>query len=253
MPPDFDEVQLTESQIDELIYQERLGIYFKVVAEQKKNLAHNEKVEAARWFNAEELAEYILLYNPEFVLDEYTKPIFNLLCLYFTRDKRFEEYGSNFSLYKGIALAGNPGVGKSEMMKVFQINKRKSYLLIDMDKIQEQCKGENKFDQYKKFVAEVPGWGNLKKYFYQDYITWCLDDVGKEEMLVDYGNKALIFSKIIEYRSSPNNRQLLQYYPMHITTMLTAEDFGNKYGDFVKSRMREQFNWIPMEGNDRRK
>lgn len=251
MPPDFDEVQLTEEQIDELIYQERERIYFQVKKEQAANLSYNEKLEAKKPFTADELSEFILKRYPDFKLDQFSKPVFEMLCLYFSRDKRFEECGENFSLYKGICLAGNPGRGKTEMMNLFQVNKRQSYYLVDMGRVQEQCSENESF--YKNFTSCVPGWGGSKKYFYQDQVTWCIDDIGKEELLLIYGNKAFVFSKIIEYRSSPNNRQLLQYFPLHITTMLTAEQIGKKYGDFVRSRMREQFNWINMEGNDRRK
>lgn len=255
MPPDFDEVQLTEPQTEELIYQERLRIYFEVKADIAKNITFNEKIDSKKLMTAAELSEKILALHPEFILDEYSKPIFDLLCLYFSRDKKFEEYGEGFSLYKGLALAGNPGRGKTKLMEMFQLNKRQCYLLIDMNKVQEDCAANleetKKFDFYKTFTSQVPGWGGTKRYFYQDYVTWGIDDIGKEELLLSYGNKSFVFSKIIEFRSA--NKHLLQYYPLHITTMLTAEQIGKKYGDFVRSRMREQFNWIDLKGEDRRK
>lgn len=249
MPPDFDEVQLSNEQIEELKYQERLRIYFEAKEIQRKNLSNNEKIEAKRLFSAAELSDTLLKAYPDFILDQYNKPVFDLLCLYFARDKKFEERGENFSLYKGIALSGNPGRGKTALMQLFQFNKRQCFLILDMNKVQEDC--ADNFDNYKRYTSQVPGWGGIKKYFYQDQVVWCLDDVGKEELLQSYGNKAFIFSKVIEFRSA--NRQILQYYPMHITTMLTAAELGNKYGDFVRSRMREQFNWIDLKGNDRRK
>lgn len=249
MPPDFDEVTLTEAQKENLIYEERCRIYFDVKKQQRDNLAYNEKIEAKKPFTATELADFVIKNNPDFILDEFSKPVFDLLCLYFSRDKKFEECGENLSLYKGICLAGNPGRGKTRMMQLFQINKRQSFLVIDMAKVQESCIEDFKY--YKNFTAQVPGWVGLKQYFYQEMVTWCIDDIGKEELLLSYGNKAFIFSKIIEHRTS--ERQLLQYYPLHITTMLTAEQIGTKYGDFVRSRMREQFNWINIEGKDRRK
>lgn len=256
LPKDFDEITLSESQIEELIYEERVRIYYEVKAEQKKNISQNEKMEAKRLFSADELAAFVLKENPSFILDEFSKPVFDLLCLYFSRDKRFKECGEGFSLYKGIAISGNPGTGKTELMSLFQKNKRQCYLVCDMNDVQERCdyqatNNENK-DFYKTFTSQVPGWSG-KEFFYQDAVTWCIDDCGKEDILFSYGNKSYVFSKIIEYRSSPKQRQLLQYYPLHITTMLNAENFGNKYGDFIRSRMREQFNWISLKGNDRRK
>jgi DNA replication protein DnaC len=249
MPPDFEEIQLSKKQIDELIYQERLRIYFEVKDIQAKNLSYNEKVEAKRLFSASELSDFILLKNPSFELDEFSKPIFDMLCLYFSRDKNFESCGENFSLYKGICLAGNPGIGKTKIMELFELNKRQCYLVMNMERVQQDCK-EN-FDNYQIYSAAVPGWGGTKRYFYQEQVLWCIDDIGKEELLMSYGNKAFIFSKIIELRSS--KKHLLQYYPLHITTMLTAEQIGDKYGDYIRSRMREQFNWINYQGIDRRK
>jgi DNA replication protein DnaC len=82
-------------------------------------------------------------------------------------------------------------------------------------------------------------------------LVWAIDDVGLEEPVNDYGNKAFVFSKIIQERYA--NKHLMQYYPLHITSMLTAEQIGEKYGDFVRSRMREQFNTIQYKGKDRRK
>lgn len=256
LPKDFDEISLSESQIEELVYQERLRIYFEVKKEQENNRRKNEKIEAKRLFSADELSTFILRNNPAFFLDEFSKPIFDLLCLYFSRDKRFEEQGEGFSLYKGLAISGNPGTGKTELMSLFKKNKRQCYLVCDMNDVMERCDyqatNNNNKDYYKTFSAQVPGWSG-KEFFYQDIVAWCIDDVGKEEILQSYGNKSYVFSKIIEYRSSPKQKQLLQYYPLHITTMLNAENLGNKYGDFIRSRMREQFNWISLKGNDRRK
>lgn len=256
MPKGFDEIILTEDQVEELIYQERLRIYFEVLKDQKKNIQHNEIIDAKTPFTFQQLKEFILGNNPRFVLDQFSEPAFNQLCLYFSRDKRFESEGEGFSLYKGICLSGNPGTGKTALMSLFQKNKRQCYYVSDMNDLHERCeyhsKVNNDTDYYKNFASQVPGWGG-KEFFYQDMVTWCIDDVGKEEILSSYGNKSYVFSKIIEYRSSPKQRHLLQYYPLHITTMLTANDFGAKYGDFIRSRMREQFNWINLKGNDRRK
>ena len=82
-------------------------------------------------------------------------------------------------------------------------------------------------------------------------VVWGIDDIGLEEHLNDYGNKAFVFSKIIQERSS--NKHLLQYYPLHVTTMLTPKQLEEKYGGFIWSRINEQFNIIMYSGPDRRK
>jgi DNA replication protein DnaC len=250
MPKDFDEVQLTDDQIEELIYQERLRIYFDAKKVQEKNLNSNEKLEAKRPFTTEELKAFILNNNPNFKVDDTVKDLFELLCLYFSRNKEFESKGEGFSLYKGLAITGLPGCGKTELLSLFQTNKRQSFYLVNINKINQDCK-ENGIDCFKRYVQEVPGWGHSKEYFYQEQVTWGIDDIGLEEPVNDYGNKAYVFSKIIQERYS--NKHLMQYYPLHITTMLTADQIGEKYGTFIRSRLREMFNYIEYKGTDRRK
>jgi DNA replication protein DnaC len=250
MPPDFDEVQLTNEQIEQLVFDERCRIYFDAKSLQKKNISHNDRLEAKRLLSADELKSYMIKKYPDFVLDEFSEPIFNLLCLYFSIDKRFEQMGEGYSLYKGIALMGLPGCGKTHILQLFSRNRRQCHHLININDINERCKKDG-IDAYKMFTAQVAGWGNDRQFYYQPYVVWAIDDVGLEEPVNDYGNKAFVFSKIIQERYA--NKHLMQYYPLHITSMLTAEQIGEKYGDFVRSRMREQFNTIQYKGKDRRK
>lgn len=249
MPKDFEEIQLTKQQIDDLAYNERLRLYFEAKEIQRKNVSKNELIEAKRLFSANELRLYILNKNPHFVLDEYSEPVFNSLCLYFSRNSEFQSKGEGFSLYKGICLTGVPGCGKTEILRLFEKNKRQCFHTININDINEHCK-ENGLDSFKKFSANVPGWGG-KEFFYQDFVTWCIDDVGLEEPVNDFGNKAYVFSKIVQERYS--NKHLMQYYPMHITMMLTAQQIEEKYGTFIRSRAREMFNFIHYKGPDRRK
>lgn len=249
MPEDFNEVVLTEEAIDELIYQERLRIYFDAKSIQKRNAEANAALAIKKPFTYDELKEYVLCNNPNFKLDTFSEPIFNLLCLYFSRDKRFEDLGEGFSLYKGLAIVGVPGCGKTEVLRLFQKNKRQSFLLTSINNVNEQCK-ENGIEKYKLFTAEVPGWGNNKNYFYNPHVCWAIDDVGLEEPVNDYGNKAFVFSKIIQEKYS--NKHLMQYYPLHITTMLIPDQLHDKYGGFISSRFKEMFNYINYKGGDRR-
>jgi len=250
MPKDFDEVELTQEQIDELIYQERLRIYYEAKSVQNTHIEKNIRLEATKPFTTQELSDFILSKNPNFVLDEYSKEIFNTLSLYFSRNTLFETKGEGFSLYKGIALTGLPGCGKTEMLEVFQLNKRQCFQVININKINERCKDYG-VTEFKYFTAEIPGWGHNKDFFYQPQVTWGIDDIGLEEPVNDFGNKAYIFSKIIQERYS--NKHLMQYYPLHITTMLNPKQIEEKYGVFIRSRLKEMFNWIPYKGPDRRK
>jgi len=43
------------------------------------------------------------------------------------------------------------------------------------------------------------------------------------------------------------------WYLRHLTSMLTADELEKKYGVHVKSRMREMYNDIFLDGPDRRR
>ena len=57
----------------------------------------------------------------ELIVTDENRDVINSLCLYFARDKRFEDQGPGFSLGKGIFLAGFVGVGKSSMFEAFRL------------------------------------------------------------------------------------------------------------------------------------
>lgn len=41
----------------------------------------------------------------------------------------------------------------------------------------------------------VPGWGNTVGFFYQKSVAWAFDDIGRESILFDFGNKSDVVSK----------------------------------------------------------
>lgn len=249
MPPDFDEVYLTDEEIEILVFNERCRKYYEK-KEIEKAEKDKRKFELIReHWNSDKLAEFILSRNKKFILDDQAKYVFDALTWYFTKDKRFLRLNENFSFEKGIMLAGNPGVGKSEILKLFELNKIQCFHTVHIDEIYSQC-DSNGIEHYKTFCGSVPGWNFQQKHFYQPFVGWCIDDIGKEEMFFDHGNKAYLFSKIIQARYEAKHR--LPFNLMHVTTMLTPEELETKYGYFLKSRFREMFNYIHYSGNDRR-
>lgn len=248
MPEDFKEVQLSEEQLQQLIYEERCKLYFELKDQQNAIAKRLEREYLMKPFSAEELKHYILSKNPKFVVDSNVEELFNLLCYYFTNDKRFEDAG--YSLSKGIAISGVPGCGKTELLKLFQKNKVAGFLMININDIVVDCINYG-IERYKLYCGYVPGWSNLPAYFFQQNIGWMVDDIGLEEMINDYGNKAFVFSKIIQHRYS--KKEVLPFRSLHITTMLTPDQLEHKYGAFVRSRFREMFNYFHYKGEDRRR
>lgn len=248
MPEDFDEIQLTPEQIEAAIFNERIRLYVEAKDIQKKKLKQLDYEFARRPFTAEELKEYVLKKNPTFKVDEVVRPLFDLLCFYFTNDSRFESAG--YSLNKGLALAGVPGCGKTELLKLFQFNKVSGFHLININEINLDCIKEG-IERYEFYCGYVPGWNHLQKYFYAQNVGWAFDDIGLEDLVADYGNKAFVFSKIIQNRYA--NKDKCSFRSMHITTMLTPDQLEAKYGAFIRSRFREMFNYLHYQGEDRRK
>lgn len=248
MPPDFDEVQLTPEEEAYAIWDARCGKYFELKAEKERQERIKLISDMRTPFTPRTLGEYVLKNNPDFIMDEYSRPLFNLLCQYFTGSQKFEESG--YSLKKGILLIGVPGVGKTEMLRIFSKNKRLPYHLISVYEIERKCM-ELGIDFYQRYLGYVPGQENKKEWLFQPHVGWAFDDLGRESVLFDFGNKSDVVSKIIQERYL--NKNNIPFNSLHITTNLTPDEIEKRYDYAVKSRLREMFNYIQVTGKDRRK
>lgn len=246
MPADFDKVKLTDEEIELAIFDARCQKYWDEKASKEKRDIEKSKEEAAKPFTAEQLKNFVLECNPWFKVDDQAKGIFQLLCWYFTSDPRFEQAG--YSLKKGICMCGPVGVGKTDMLNIFQKNKRQCFHMLTVFDIENhiQSKGVEYVKTYHSFV---PGWGNTEKFFYQPGVGWAFDDVGRESVVFDFGNKTDAVSKIIQSRYFKK----VPFNSLHITTNKTPDELESRYDEAVRSRLREMFNYIKYTGTDRRK
>lgn len=204
--------------------------------------------EAFRPWSANEMYEYAKrMAGPKYVLDDYSEPVFRLLSQYFTNDPEFEKAG--FKLEKGIMLTGKVGVGKTEILKAFRFNKRCCFAVESCNEVEEYCKNKD-LDFWKTYTGPVPGHGGIEMYFYQQSIGWMLDDLGTEQVIVKYGNRLDPLERIIHYRNL--NKDRLPFFTMHLTTNLDGNLIENRYGQRMRSRLREMFNVIELKGSDRR-
>ena len=170
------------------------------------------------------------------------------MCQYFANDPAFEKTGYN--LTKGLLLSGCVGVGKTDLLQLFRKNKRQCFHLISVLEMETNCQkhGVTFIDTY---TTMVPGWGNTPNFFFQKAIGWAIDDIGRESMVFDFGNKSDVVSKIIQTRYA--NKHKVTFSSLHLTTNLTAAEIESRYDYAIKSRLREMFNYIVLEGEDRRK
>jgi hypothetical protein len=189
------------------------------------------------------------LTGDSFIMDNYTRPIIEALCLYFTNDARFERLNDGYSLKKGILLQGNVGCGKSSVMHVFQQNQKQSFIFVRcVDVAREYSK--NGYKMFDMYVKPKP---NMVKgsFFGQNQLGWCFDDLGFETEGKHFGKASNIMVEILDTIYADSSMRSMA----HGTTNLTAIDIENHYGNRIKSRMRQMFNVIAYspEAPDRRK
>ncbi|MFC0183314.1 hypothetical protein SAMN04515674_105275 [Pseudarcicella hirudinis] len=195
---------------------------------------------------AEEYYGYIQKSYPGLVIDELNREIIEMLCLYFTNDKRFEDWEGNI-LTKGIALGGGLGVGKTYLMNIFAINPRQSYRVKSCQEITLEFR-ENDYQTFEKYTkTQFDHKANL--FTGSNIITYCFDDLGTENVQKVYGNQDNVMSSIL---SKCYDNMLGQ---IHITTNLCANQIEESYGERIRSRFRQMFNFIEFTDSsiDRRK
>lgn len=189
----------------------------------------------------------------KFIIDNENTMIYELLCYYFSNDKQFLSLAENLgipnpSLEKGILLAGNFGVGKTWLMKLFAKNQRQVFFIRNAKDIADGF-GANGEEALNEYLNKIKNAVNDTAVFFQPYSGLCIDDIGTEDIKTHYGNKRNVIGDLIEKRYSRNNTGIY----LHATTNLDADQITSFYGGRVASRIREIFNLIEMNGNDRRK
>ena len=247
MPEDFEQTELTQEDIDYALYDARCVKYFAERDCKEKAAEAKLITDCKTPFTTDELRDYVLKENPKFKVDNQNEKVFEQLCQYFTNNIDFETDG--LSLAKGLLITGPVGVGKTEILKLFRKNKRQSFHLISVFEIEASCQ-ESGVDFFKAYTGMVPGWGNTPSFFYQKSIGWAFDDIGRESIVFDFGNKSDVVSKIIQTRYSYKDK--LPFSKLHLTTNLKPIEIEARYDYAVKSRLREMFNYIEMNGKDRR-
>lgn len=185
----------------------------------------------------------VLKFGKQLIIDTTNEAIWKFIALYLCTDHRASQWLTSpthkqinsFSFNKGILICGSYGVGKSLLLRSAS---------------QAQVSG-NKFQFHTtnsvvyKYESEGPK--SLKEFLDHNI---CFDDFGTESKAFHYGKQVDIFQQIIEERY---NSFINHGCKTHISTNLTVEEIGKRYGARVESRLYEMFNIIVLTGSDRRK
>ncbi|MCR8667483.1 ATPase [Aestuariibaculum sp. M13] len=170
-----------------------------------------------------------------FKLYEEDRDILFKLCNYFIRDeancKRLD-----IDTGKGLLLSGPVGSGKTTLMKLLRtiVPHQKPYKIIPSRNV--------------VFGFNHLGYKTIEDYGDTHYL--CFDDLGIEPMGRHYGKDCNVMGEIIlsRYELFLNHK-----IKTHITTNLNAQELEERYGNRVRSRMRELFNLIAFETSTRDK
>jgi hypothetical protein len=168
-------------------------------------------------------------YGKKLILHADNTPLIRAICFFFSKDERFETE-LKFDLNKGLLIRGVSGLGKTYLFRCIEKNDIRPLDIVSMIDISENVKEEGSYDlQYKNMLY--------------------LDDVGTEEPIVNhYGTKINWFKNFIEMyylKNKPFNRLV-------ISTNNSFDEIEGKYGFRVRSRVKDMFNIIDVQGKDMR-
>jgi DNA replication protein DnaC len=120
----------------------------------------------------------------------------------------------------GLLLTGSAGVGKTFLMQCLGIRIYNADSIVDYG------------------LSEIYKWYE----FTDGGAPICIDDVGTERTVSEYGNKDDVLKSVLAHR---NDRQ---QGITHITTNLDAEGIAQRYGERTLSRMLGMCKAFSLEG-----
>lgn len=235
----YSEIELTEEETAIALMEARRVKAAKIASMQyKEKLAKGPEY---KFYTAEELYEKA---SKQFTFDEFNKQIIWELCQYFTGDDR-----TKLNPYKGILLYGPIGCGKTAIMNFFRHNQTNSFQIVSCADIAKDYAKDGHVAIYR-FKNSIPSNDKHLTYGQQD-IGVCFDDMGTEVEKKHYGNEANVMAEII-FSRYPNKGL---HSKTHFTTNCNIEVLTERYGDRVRSRLREMVNVVTFADSapDRRK
>ncbi|WP_417857287.1 ATPase [Xanthomarina gelatinilytica] len=197
-------------------------------------------------YNFDKILTYLqakgkLLFGQDFKIFKEDHAIIYKLCVYTIQDIKTCEL-LKIDPNKGILLSGPVGCGKTSLMKLVRhlTPHKKNYKIIP-------CRNA-------VFSFNHLGFKTIEDYGNDNF--YCFDDIGIEPMGKHFGVDANVIGEILL------SRYELYCHPVesrrvktHGTTNLNAQELEERYGNRVRSRMRELFNLIAFDKNasDKRK
>lgn len=184
-----------------------------------------------------------ILFGRHFKIHKEDYELLYKLVTYFIEDQRVATK-LEIDLNKGILLSGPVGCGKTTLMRLLPhlVPHKRHYQSTLMP-----CRNI------------VFGFNNLGYKIIEDYADtkpYCFDDLGVEPIGRHYGKDCNVMGEVLLSRYDSYIKNKANFSPFrgntkgavtHITTNLNSNEIESRYGERVRSRMRELFNVIAFD------
>jgi len=176
-----------------------------------------------------------LLFGKNFRLYSEDEPLLYKLCCYFIQD-HYSCSQMGIDTNKGLLLSGPVGCGKTSLMKLlpYLAPHKTNYEIIPTRNI--------------VFNFNATGFEVLDRY--NETKNYCFDDLGIEPTGCHYTKECNVMGEILLSRYDIFKEK---HWKTHITTNLNAEELEARYGNRVRSRMRQLFNLVAFESSSKDK
>lgn len=179
------------------------------------------------------------LFGKNFKIYKEDEPLIFKLCCYFIQD-HYSCAQMGIDTNKGILLSGPVGCGKTSLMKLLPhlAPHKTNYEMVPTRNI--------------VFNFNASGFEVIEQY--SETKNYCFDDVGIEPIGKHFGTDCNVMGEIILSRYDIFcNPEQSRRITTHITTNLNAQELEERYGNRVRSRMRQLFNLVAFESNSKDK
>lgn len=181
-------------------------------------------------------------FGPQFRIYPEDHGLLLTLLVYALGDREGAEK-RNLDLKKGILLNGPIGCGKTTLMTLV------GYFFPPERQYQVKSAREISFEYEKEGYDTITRYGKIHSGKPATAI-WCFDDIGIEQPQKYFGNECNVLAEILLSRYE---LFVSKGIPTHVTTNLSASELEEKYGNRIRSRMREMFNLVAFDKNSKDK